>query len=209
MGAEVVGPVSPEVLGRTAEAALSAFLGPPNPYASLPTDGYEPLEADDDWAGFGYRVDGALKAIIVLTDRTEMEPGWTVVGLRACDASEFDPATPLTNEVTVWTDADGQRASTEVIRSVVGPGHCGWESATWLHVRSTGGLYFRDPKGVMKDWTKSRYDARSSLPPDARDTGYRSGVMRLWIETGGDAYLVSPGRVERWPRSIDPLLGCM
>lgn len=208
-----IGGEYPDAFGRpdasavTAEAALKAFLGPGNPFASLPVTGYVPLHQEPHWASFGHLVDGRPKAIILLTDASVLGPGWTVVALRACDASEFDPAVPLTFPVTVWTDASGDPVSTETIRSNPGPGHCGWESATWLHV--DGELYFRDPEGVMAEWTATPFDADASLPPTATDTGYRSGDIAVWLDPGGDAYLVLPGRVERWPRSTDPFIGCL
>lgn len=207
LGGEVPEANYGERLGDTADAALRAFLGSGNPYASLPADGYEPLHLERHWASFGHVVEGRIKAIIVLTDTTEVAPGWTVVGLRACDPAEFDPSVPLTFQVTIWTDRAGSRVSTETIRSYPGAGHCGWDSAIWLHV--DGQLYFRDPNRVMAEWTSSRFDANVDLPAGAVDTGYRTGDRQLWLVRGGDAYLVSPQRVERWPRSTDPLIGCM
>lgn len=207
LGGEVPEATWPEALGDSADAALGAFLGPENPYASLPADGYARLHEDGRWASFGHVVDGRPKTIIVLTNTTEVAPDWTVVGLRACDPSEFDPAVPLTFPVTIWTDRAGNRVSTEEVRSYPGPGHCGWDSAIWLHLE--GQLYFRDPNRVMAEWTTSRFDGDAQLPAAARDTGYRNGDRQLWLVPGGDAYLVSSQRVERWPRSTDPLVGCM
>lgn len=198
---------APDSSAETAEAALAAFLGPGNPFASLPTAGFELLHAEPHWASFGHLVDGRAKAIVLLSDASVMGPGWAVVALRACDASEFDPSVPLTFPVTVWTDAAGNRLSTETIRSNPGPGHCSWESATWLHVDDA--LYFRDPMGVMAEWTATPFEADVSLPPTATDTGYRSRDIALWLDPGGDAYVVLPDRNERWPRSLDPLIGCM
>lgn len=207
LGGEVPEAAWPEALGDNADAALGAFLGPGNPYASLPAAGYALLHEDSHWASFGHVVAGRPKAIIVLTDTTEVAPDWTVVGLRACDPSEFDPAVPLTFPVTIWTDRAGNRVSTEAVRSHAGPGHCGWDSAIWLH--ADGQLYFRDPNRVMAEWTTTRFDADASLPAAAMDTGYRTADRQLWIVPGGDAYLVSVERVERWPRSTDPFIGCM
>lgn len=212
IGDEVAADPSPDAYfpdhgAPTAREALTLFLGPTNMYASLPTAGFDELHAEAHWASFGHVVDGRPRAIIVLTDRTRYVPGWSVVGLRACDASEFDPAVPLTFAVTIWTDAAGNRISTESLRSAPGPGHCGWESAIWLHIGDD--LFFRDPKGVMEEWTTTKFAADARLPAGAVDSGYRSGQSELWIEAGGDAYLVQPGRIERWPRSTDPFIGCM
>lgn len=197
----------PDTLSNTAEDALAIFLGPSNPFASLPTAEYTQLHAEPHWASFGHLVDGRPKAIVLLTDTTEHGPGWQVAGLRACDASEFDPTVPLTFPVTIWTDDLGTRISTETIRSMPGPAHCGWDSATWLRVEDT--LYFRDPEGVMAEWTATSFAMNAELPPSAIDSGYRSGGGSLWLDPGRDAYMVLADRVERWPRSSDPQIGCM
>jgi hypothetical protein len=197
----------PDTLNNSADDALAVFLGPSNPFASIPTAGYTQLHAEPHWASFGHLVDGRPKAIVLLTDTTEHGPGWQVAGLRACDASEFDPTVPLTFPVTIWTDELGNRISTETIRSMPGPGHCGWDSVTWLRVEET--VYFRDPQGVMAEWTATSFALNAQLPPSAIDSGYRSGGGSLWLDPGRDAYVVSADRVERWPRSSDPLIGCM
>jgi hypothetical protein len=208
IGGEVPGALELDATGPTPREGLDAFLGPSNMYASLPSEGFEELNVEGHWASFGHSFGGALKAIVVLSDTPiDAPPGWTVRGLRACDASEFDPEVALTWPVTIWTDASGQRVSTATIHSQPGPGHCGWDSAIWLDVGPD--LYFRDPKGVMNEWTATPFDANAELPARAVDTGFRSGGRELWLDPRGDAYLVSPGRVERWPRSTDPGIGCM
>lgn len=212
IGDEVAADPSPDAFfsdhgSATAREALTLFLGPTNMYGSLPTGGFDELHAEGHWASFGHVVDGRPRAIIVLTDRTRYVPGWSVVGLRACDASEFDPAVPITWPVTIWTDASGRRVSTATIHSQPGPGHCGWDSAIWLQVG--GDVYFRDPKGVMDEWTATRFDATAELPTRAVDSGYRSGDQELWLDPGRDAYVVSPSHTERWPRSTFPGIGCM
>ncbi|HUQ78681.1 MAG TPA: hypothetical protein VM427_07405 [Patescibacteria group bacterium] len=212
IGDEVAADPSPDAFfpdhgGATAGEALSLFLGPTNMYASLPTEGFEEFHAEGHWASFAHVVGGRPKAIVVLTDRTRYAPGWSVVGLRACDASEFDPADPLTFPVTIWTDASGNPVSTATVRSAPGPGHCGWETAIFLHVRAE--TWFRDPGGVMGEWTETEFDAHAELPARAVDTGFRSGGFELWLDPGRDAYLVGSGGVERWPRSTLPDIGCM
>jgi hypothetical protein len=196
--------------GATPEDGLANFLGPNNPYASLPLEGYTLLHDVGHWASFGHVFDGQVKAIIVLTDLEEFQrdgTGWLVIGLRACDAAEFDPDVPLTFPVAFWTDASGDRVSTEVIQSFSGPGHCGWESVTFLHV--DGQLYFRDPEAVMAEYTTSAFQLGAELPPTAVDTGYRRERWALWLDPGEDAYVVIGDTTERWPRSKDPMLGCM
>jgi hypothetical protein len=197
----------PDILSNSPDDALATFLGPSNPFASLPTAGYTQLHGEPHWASFGHLVDGRPKAIVLLTDTTEHGRGWQVAGLRACDASEFDPTVPLTFPVTIWTDDMGNRISTETIGSMPGPAHCGWDSVTWLRVEDT--LYFRDPQGVMVEWTATSFALDAQLPPSAIDSGYRSDGGSLWLDPGRDAYVVSADRVERWPRSSDPQIACM
>ena len=191
--------------GETPQAALAAFLGPSNMFASLPTAGYTLLHEEGHWASFVH-VHGGLKTIIVLSDDTELGPGWAVVGLRACDASEFDPAVPLTFPVTIWTDVNGDPVSTELVRSNPGPEHCGWHLAIFLNVDD--GLFFRDPEGVMSQWTTTTFAIVDSIPATAVDSGYRSGDTVLWLDPGADAYVVTDERIERWPRSTDPIIAC-
>lgn len=192
--------------GDSPAAGLASFLGPNNPFASLPAAGYTQIHLDAHWASYAHVFTGRAKAILVLGDTTAFGTGWLVVGLRACDASEFDPSIALTFPVTVWTSTTGEPVSTETIRSIPGPGHCGWDSSIWLTV--DGILYFRDPSGVMTEWTRTVFDANAQKPAAALDSGFRSDGWSLWLEPAGDAYLVSPERIERWPRSIDPLIGC-
>jgi hypothetical protein len=71
-----------------------------------------------------------------------------------------------------------------------------------------GRLYLRDPKNVLTRSTPTRFDADAKLPTSATDTGYRSAAGALWLDPEGDAYLVKPGKTERWPRSTDPQIGC-
>ncbi|MES2210912.1 MAG: hypothetical protein V4515_12125 [Chloroflexota bacterium] len=207
VGGEVPNADGVGAAGLSPEAGLASFLGPANPYASLPAAGYAQVHLGTDWASFAHVYLGRTKAIVILSDVSEVGGGWRVVGLRACDASEFDPSVPLTFPVTVWTDRSGQPVSTETIRSSPGPGHCGWDSAIWLQVG--GDLYFRDPAGVMSEWTTTTFDSAAQLPSSAADTGFRTGSWSLWIDPGKDAYVVSTDRVERWPRSKDPLIGCI
>ncbi len=207
IGGEVPSLADMGVFAGDAASALATFLGPSNFYASLPTDGFRPYHLEDHWAEYAYFAQGRIKALIVLSDTTTTRgDGWTVTGMRACDASEFDPAAGLTSAVTIWTDADGQRVSTEKIVSYPGPAHCGHDESTWLTV--DGVLYFRDPKHVMADWVAHPFDADAKLPSDALDSGYRSESGELWIVPEGDAYLVATDHVERWPRSTDQTLGC-
>jgi len=87
-----------------------------------------------------------------------------------------------------------------------GPEHCEWDSATFIAFR--GGQYVRDEGGDVVALAEVTYDASAVLPQDARPTGWRRGVVELWLspseldaQTGvyRNVYLVDPDRVERLP----------
>ena len=204
LGGEVSDPGGRWV-GDSPDATLAAFLRPGNPYASLPLAGYTQIHLDTHWASYAHVVDGHPKAIIILGDQSELGPGWAVLGLRACDASEFDPSVPLSFPVTIWTDSAGNRVPTTTIRSGLGPAHCDWD-VIWLQTGDA--LFFRDVEGMMTEFTTSTFAVVTEVPAAAVDSGFRSGSLALWIDPTGDAYLVSPAQIERWPRSTEPHLAC-
>ena len=94
---------------------------------------------------------------------------------------------------------------------MAGPQHCDSQSATSLSISWPMGTvatnakaarhYYRDPESVLP----ASGPIGRSLPPDARDTGYRAGDLQLWLsESDPDgAFLRIDADVERWPRE-DP-----
>ena len=204
VGGETGSQVSPE-------AALVAFTAATF-FTSVPARGYERAALDRHWARFEHRVDGRIKAIVILTDAGPgpKPGGWTVVGLRACDPAEFAPAAGITGALsTVWLDGNDRRVNTTVLSEIVGPEHCGWESTIWL--RLDGALFIRDPRGVLRANTVGAYEAHATQPRTARSTGYPDAGRIIWrVPTDADSiYVVSTGGVERWPRATDPMMGCM
>lgn len=194
----------------TPDAALQILLDA-RVFASLPAGGFDPALVEGHWARHEYRVDGRIRALAVTTDRVDGFPegdGWHVVGIRACDAAEFDPADGLTFDQTLWVDRNGNLERSERIHSAPGPGHCGWDSTIFL--RFEGVQYIRDPQGVLADATVVQFDADVALPDDAVDTGLHTGEWRLHTAAAGDAvYVVTRGgSVERWGRAKDEI-GCM
>lgn len=191
------------------EAAMDVFVAN-SMFTSLPAYGYQRTDLEGHWARFVHRVDGNTKAVVVLRDAgPEIDPGiWSVVGLRACDPAEFAPGSGLTGALlTVWLDADGARVPTTTVHETQGPGHCGWESTTWL--RLDGALYLRDPTGVLEQAAVGQFDPDVTLPTDARSTGYHEEGRTIWRDGDPDAiYVVIADRVERWPRALDPFMGC-
>jgi hypothetical protein len=180
-------------------------------YAWLPARGFEPPQVEGRWALHRYVVEGSLKVIAVSTNAFAEVPdevGWEVVGLRACDPSEFDPAHGLSDDTTLWLDTDGQPVRSDRIFSRPGPGHCGWEGVTFLHLGDE--LYLRDPEGVLASRTARPFRQVAALPADAIDTGLHTATHRLF--TVPDEQLVyvrsKGGTIERWGRALDEI-GCV
>lgn len=123
-----------------------------------------------------------------------------MVGYRACDPSEFGPPLGPVSGRTIWADAEGRRVRTDIVVSFSGPGHCGWDSATFLNLGNI--QYLRDPDGVLTEEVIGSFDADSVLPQGAVDTRYHAPEWRLFTIPSGAAVFVQveSGVVERWPR---------
>ena len=118
-----------------------------------------------------------------------------------------------------WT-RDGERVSEFELTTIAGPGHCGWDSATFLFIGWPPGTaaptaaqarqYIRDPRGDVRAVFRERLTINVRLPSDARATGYRHGAIEVYVSASDDneaIYVVSPAGAERWPRS-DPMTLC-
>jgi hypothetical protein len=191
------------------DAALQGLLDQGD-FASFPARGFEPAVVDGHWARHDYLVDGRRKALAVTSDQIVGLPtdiGWQVAGIRACDASEFDPADGLTFAQTLWLAANGAVARSDTIHSSPGPEHCGWESAIFL--RFEGDQYIRDPLGVLADHTLEPFDLDATLPEGAVDSGYNTPGWHLFTVSPGDAVYVrtTDGTFERWGRLREEI-GC-
>lgn len=119
----------------------------------------------------------------------------------------------------VWT-RNGQPVTPEELGTVAAPGHCGWQSATFLsigwppgtHSRSAAEArqYIRDPKGVTRTTFRDRLDLQATLPRDALATGYVHDGIEIYLSPSDQdeaIYVVGSRTVERWPRS-DPMTLC-
>jgi hypothetical protein len=133
-------------------------------------------------------------------------------------AAAFD--LPPTYPGYSWT-RDGETVSSFELVTSAGPGHCGWESATYLTIGWPPGtvattaadahLYIRDPHGVVSSSYRDRLVRHASLPADARPTGHRHGTLAIYVSPSDQdqaIYVVGPSDAERWPRS-DPMTLCM
>lgn len=119
-----------------------------------------------------------------------------------------------------WTRA-GHNIGWQELATAAGPAHCDWSAATLLTVGWPLGTqaytadrarqYIRDPSHRLQGASlQGSWMANSKLPPDARDSGYSYGAVRLFVAPSDwDAYLylVAPADSERWPRS-DPMTLC-
>jgi hypothetical protein len=117
---------------------------------------------------------------------------------------------------------DGRRVSSAEMEASAGPSHCGWSSATFLTMGWPPGTstlsaahsrqFIRDPAGQVLHVSMSGTWAHNPvLPPDAIDTGFRYGAIKLYFAPSDQdryAYLVAPTDSERWPRS-DPQTECL
>jgi hypothetical protein len=210
LGQEVPAEIGPFDPAPSPERAIEGLLQA-GTYAWLPASGFDAPQVDGHWARSRYVVGGRLKAIVVSTNRFPEVPDevrWEVVGLRACDPSEFDPADGLTDESTLWLDADGRRVPAARLVSRPGPGHCGWESITFLEFEDQ--QYLRDVKGLLADSTTFAFKKIGALPEDAVDTGLHTATQRLFTVPSRRVVFVrsKDGTIERWGRAIEPI-GCM
>jgi hypothetical protein len=197
--------------GETPDEALAAFLADPS--FVIPHAGYEPLGRSGDRHAYGYRADGKVKVVVVISTRFGELVGarYAPDELRTCPESEFGAAAEFDDGRRVWA----HRTDGSILTDIAGPGHCGWESARMLHVPNADGTlvkqYLRDPFGVFSDIPNllDTYSEGVELPDDASDSGYRSpDGHELWFsEADTAAYVVTPEGVERWPRPADPI-GC-
>ncbi len=210
IGQEVPAEFGPMDPAQTPQLAIENILRA-GMYAWLPAGGFDAAHVEGHWALHRYQVDGALKAVMVSTDRFVEVPelvGWEIVGLRACDPSEFDPADGLGDGTILWLDAAGDAMPATRIFSRAGPGHCGWEGVTFLHIGDE--LYLRDPEGVLAGQTPLPFKDVDALPADAVDTDFHTATQRLFRVSDPRAIYVryEDGTVERWGRALDQI-GCM
>lgn len=131
-------------------------------------------------------------------------------------ATAFDPAPAYPGYTWI---RGGRPVSTQELVTAAGPDHCGWQSATFLTIGWPPGtkaatfaharMYIRDPLGVVRSSYRDALVLRATLPKDARATGYRHGVLEIYVSPSDQdeaIYVVSPSGAERWPRSDPPSL---
>ena len=197
-------------LAPTPDGALQLIL---TPFQSLPASGYLPVLVDGHWALHRYLVDGRPKVHIVSHDEFPDAPneGWSVVGVRTCDPSEYADADFGPQASTIWSDAAGDPVRTDRITSHAWPAHCFNKRAVLLSFFDPDYTqYVRDPSGEFAQMTVVPYAADARLPEDAVDTGLHTDDWHLFTIPSGRAVFMrtARGTYEMWPRASQPI-GCM
>jgi hypothetical protein len=192
-----------ELGGATPDAALAAWMT--SHHFRVPHAGYERVETRTGGAVYGYRVDGRIKVVVtfssynadVLDAPSTIVAPYTMQEVALCDPSEVFEVGPARR---LWVNRQGL-----TLDDSVGPEHCMQEDARILSIPEGEGYryYLRDPIGVMLHSVAllDTYATGIVLPPDAFDSGFRSGDLELWLTPHDTAaYIVAPSNVERWPR---------
>lgn len=206
-GAPYLGESNASDGGDDSKDALEDFLKSPG--FGLPRRGYRVERQEPGRVLFSYDVAGKTKVAIIVSnaERPGFERRWHVESFADCNPAELPEAVSAEVGVQVWTDRNGVRVPTTVIESRQGPEHCNWQTATFLYLDKQS--FIRDSEGVLSGTTfRAMFDADTTLPADATDTGYRLGDRALWLAADKTAaYVVSGNKVERWPAPREQV-GC-
>jgi len=137
---------------------------------------------------------------------------WRTVG------SFFDRPPPWPGYA--W-ERNGSTVGWQQLDTAAGPAHCDMQSMTMLHIGWPPGTradtsasarqYIRNPAGAfpLTD-LRGTWERNPSKPADLADSGFRYGVLKLYLAPSDQdryVYLVAPADSERWPRS-DPMTLC-
>jgi hypothetical protein len=126
--------------------------------------------------------------------------------------------------VGIWYDTEGMplpRGEPLVMSVSRGPGHCDWEDVLFLRLSWPLGTPFPGPieseSIQFARWQgdefppshfATSFDANTTLPADAHDTGYHRSGWHLWVvdkEIHRSVWLVHGSVTERWPAPKDEL----
>lgn len=196
-------------------AALTNWLD--QEAVDIPDTGYVIEREDDDRALMSFDVDGHTKIAVIAADGIrdyEDDQGWGVESWARCDPAELPAGEDDDSFYDVWTDAEGKRVPTSMVRSFAGPEHCDWQDITFLYLGpDPAEVYLRDTTGELADALRTSYAADAKLPSEAHDTGYQHDGRELWLQPGDPdaAYLASvndAGDVERWPAAKPQGVAC-
>ena len=137
---------------------------------------------------------------------------WRTVG------SYFDSPPPWPGYA--W-ERNGATVGWQQLETAAGPAHCQMQSMTMIHMGWPPGTraetsaslrqYIRNPSGPfpLVD-LQGTWQRNPPKPPDLADSGFRYGVLKLYLAPSDQdryVYLIAPADSERWPRS-DPMTLC-
>ena len=195
--------------GSSPEGGLKAYFDMEQP--EVPQEGYRVERTARDRVLYSLDVRGRTKVAVIVAKDQPHRPGWGPEASASCDPAELPRSFTDRQEYEIWTDENGDRVPVSLLSSSEGAAHCDWQKAHFLGTgRGTSHkLYARDPDGVLPStMLTSRYDGDATLPPGAKDTGYRLDDWRLWLAADGSkAYVRTPRGVEAWPR-VRRGMGC-
>jgi hypothetical protein len=173
-------------------------------------EGLSIAKEEDNRVLYVLRVHGVVKQAVILLDGPATEgaggPGWYVESWAHCDLSEFPLSFTDSIGLEVWTDSSGRPVPTTTIESWRGPGHCNWQSMTFLSFGKA--VYVRDPQPGLGEYFADPYRQHAELPGGALDTGFERDGEHLWLSADKQrAFVGTADDVEIWPRTIESL-GC-
>lgn len=182
---------------------------------SVPRDLLVAAESDDRVL-FVAEVAGVPKAAVIVHDGEGTEgtggDGWYVESWATCDVVELP--SDFVEEVSyeVWTDARGRLVPTRELEVFRGAEHCDWQDMTFLSLGQWDEdvpTFVRAPDPDLREYFDEPFRARTTLPSDAIDSGFRRDNDRLWLSPDHSRVYVGAGPkdVETWPRMIERL-GC-
>jgi hypothetical protein len=177
----------------------------------IPQSGYRELARDETAVLYGYEHKGEVKVAVRVVAVRGAEDDWVADRLTGCRLVEYGRKADMGPDVWLWANRWDR-----TVQERIGPAHCDWQSVRFLYwappgtpdtLRATS-LYVRDPKSVFRDQWTVPFLRSTSLPSDARYTGYRRDGKALWLAADERAMYAKDGdRVERWPR-IPTGTGC-
>jgi hypothetical protein len=197
---------------KAVETAYSEGL-----FWSMP-EGLAVAAHSDDRVLYVVEVGGLSKGALIVHDGQGTEgtggDGWYVESWAVCDIVELPANFVEKLGYEVWTDKDGQVVPTRRLEVFHGAEHCDWQDMTFLnlgHWDDQVPTFVRDPDPdpYLREYLAEPYQAHTTLPADAVDSGFRRGDNVLWLAPDRSrAYVgAAPDDVEMWPRMVERL-GC-
>jgi len=133
--------------------------------------------------------------------------GLVGLAVTGCGSDE-PPSSPLLG----WWDGESTHPTFAAAEVSSGEEHCETEDVLSLlltpsiETQEGRAFFLRDPGGVMRIrpdwWHVERFSTEATLPPTAKDSGFRKGTAALWLlPDSSAAFIVDEGQVERWPSS--------